>query len=58
MLYSDWYNCSKLPNMEDPYAEVYDGCYSIEIDENNNVTFKSINQEQLNGILEYEEKYY
>lgn len=58
MLYSDWYNCSKLPNMEDPFAEVYDGCYSIEIAENNNVTFKSINQEQLNGILEYEEKEY
>ena len=58
MLYSDWYNCAKLPSMEDPFAEVYDGCYSIEIDENNNVTFKSINQEQLNGILEYEEKEY
>ena len=58
MLYSDWYNCAKLPSMEDPFAEVYDGCYSIEIDENNNVTFKSINQEQLNGTLEYEEKEY
>ena len=58
MLYSDWYNCEKLPSMEDPFAEVYDGCYSIEIDENNNVTFKSINQEQLNGTLEYEEKEY
>ena len=58
MLYSDWYNCSKLPNMEDPFAEVYDGCYSIKIDENNNVSFKSINQEQLNGTLEYEEKEY
>mgnify|MGYP003291073075 FL=1 len=58
MLYSDWYNCAKLPSMEDPFAEVYDGCYSIEIDENNNVTFKSIHQEQLNGTLEYEEKEY
>ena len=58
MLYSDWYNCAKLPSMEDPFAEVYDGCYSIEIDENNNVTFKSINQEQLNGTLEYEVKEY
>lgn len=58
MLYSDWYNCAKLPSMEEPFAEVYDGCYSIEIDENNNVTFKSINQEQLNGTLEYEEKEY
>ena len=58
MLYSDWYNCAKLPSMQDPFAEVYDGCYSIEIDENNNVTFKSINQEQLNGTLEYEEKEY
>ena len=58
MLYSDWFNCAKLPSMEDPFAEVYDGCYSIEIDENNNVTFKSINQEQLNGTLEYEEKEY
>ena len=58
MLYSDWYNCEKLPSMEDPFAEVYDGCYSIEIDENNNVTFKSIHQEQLNGTLEYEEKEY
>ena len=57
-LYSDWYNCAKLPSMQDPFAEVYDGCYSIEIAENNNVTFKSINQEQLNGILEYEEKEY
>lgn len=58
MLYSDWYNCAKLPSMQDPFAEVYDGCYSIKIAENNNVTFKSINQEQLNGILEYEEKEY
>ena len=58
VLYSDWYNCAKLPSMEDPFAEVYDGFYSIEIDENNNVTFKSINQEQLNGTLEYEEKEY
>lgn len=58
MLYSDWYNCAKLPSMEDPFAEVYDGCYSIKVDENNNVTFKSINQEQINGILEYEEKEY
>ena len=58
MLYSDWSNCTKLPSMEDPFAEVYDGCYSIEIDENNNVTFKSINQEQLNGTLEYEVKEY
>lgn len=58
MLYSDWYNCCKLPNIEDIFAEVYDGCYSIEIDENNDVIFKSINQEQLNGILEYEEKEY
>ena len=42
MLYSDWYNCAKLPSMEDPFAEVYDGCYTIKIDENNNVSFKSI----------------
>ena len=58
MLYSDWYNCAKLPSMEDPFAEVYDGCYTIKIDENNNVSFKSINQEQLKGTLEYEEKEY
>ena len=37
MLYSDWYNCAKLPTMEDPFTEVYDGCYTIKIDENNNV---------------------
>ena len=58
MLYSDWYNCAKLPSMEDPFAEVYDGCYTIKIDENNNVSFKTINQEQLKGTLEYEEKEY
>lgn len=58
MLYSDWYNCAKLPSMENPFAEVYDGCYTIKIDENNNVSFKSINQEQLKGTLEYEEKKY
>ena len=58
MLYSDWYNCVKLPSMENPFAEVYDGCYTIKIDENNNVSFKSINQEQLKGTLEYEEKEY
>ena len=58
MLYSDWYNCAKLPSMENPFAEVYDGCYTIKIDENNNVSFKSINQEQLKGTLEYEEKEY
>ncbi len=56
MLYSDWYNCAKLPNMEDPFAEAYDGYYSIKIDKSNNMTFKSINQEQLNGILEYDQK--
>ncbi len=58
MLYSDWYNCSKLPNMEQPFSEIYDGCYSIEIDENNSVIFKAINQEHLNGTLEYEVKEY
>ena len=58
MLYSDWYNCSILPSMDDPFVEVYDGCYSIDIDENNNVTFKSIDQEELTGTLEYKENEY
>ena len=56
MLYSDWYNCSKLPSMQDPFAEIYDGSYTIKIDENNNVSFKTIDHEELNGKVEYEER--
>lgn len=58
MLYSDWFNCAELPSIQDPFSEVYDGCYTIKIDENNKVSFKSRTQEQLNGVLEYEEKEY
>ena len=52
MLYSDWYNCAKLPSMEDPFAEAYDGSYSIKIEENNNVLFITSNNEAFNGKLE------
>lgn len=58
MLYENWYNCASLPNMKDPFQESYDGCYKIEIDSENNVIFNTINAEQLQGILEYEEKEY
>lgn len=54
-LYIDWYNCIKLPSMENPFVESYDGYYTIKIDKNNNVIFKSIEQEILNGHLEFEE---
>ena len=58
MLYENWYNCASLPNMKDPFQESYDGSYKIEIDSKNNVIFNTINAEQLQGILEYEEKEY
>lgn len=56
MLYGDWYNSSKLPSMEDPFAEVYDGSYTIKIDKNNNVIFSTFDEEELKGKLEFVEK--
>lgn len=55
MLYGNWYNCSKLPSMENPFAEAYDGSYTIRIDKNNNVIFNTFNEEKLNGKLQIEE---
>lgn len=58
VLYDDWYNCSKLPNIADPFAEAYDGSYTIKIDKENRFTFTTFNGEQLKGKLELEEDEY
>lgn len=56
MIYCNWYNCSKLPSMEDPFLELYDGSYSFRIDRSNNVIFNTIDKDELKGTLEYEKK--
>lgn len=58
MLYQNWYNCVSLPNMEDPFIELYDGSYSVSIDRDNNVILNTINQKKLKGVLVLEEKEY
>lgn len=54
ILYDDWYNTTILPNIEKPFDVGYDGMYTIKIDRNNEVKFKTIDGEELTGTLEYE----
>ena len=56
MIYGKWYNCQELPSLKDPFVKIYDGSYSIEIERNNTVKFKTIDNEVLIGQLTYEKK--
>lgn len=47
----EWYNSISLPSIEEPFNEIYDGCYSIQIDKDGNVLFKPLNGEEINGKL-------
>ena len=46
-----WYNSIVFPNIENPFQELYDGSYSIEIDKKGNVTFKTLDGEELKGTM-------
>lgn len=47
----EWYNVPSLPNIDQPYNAVYDGSYSIKIDKNGRVVFKTLGGEVLEGQL-------
>ena len=47
----DWYNYISLPNIANPFNEIYDGSYSIQIDKEGNVVFKTLDGEELKGTL-------
>lgn len=47
----DWYNSISLPNISNPFNEIYDGCYSIQIDKEGNVLFKPLNGEEIKGKI-------
>lgn len=46
-----WYNWIAFPSIANPYNEIYDGSYSIEIDKKGNVVFKTLDGEELKGTL-------
>ncbi len=47
----DWYNSISLPNISNPFNEIYDGSYSIRIDEDGGVVFKPLDGEEIKGTL-------
>ena len=47
----DWYNAISLPSITNPFNEIYDGCYSIQIDKEGNVLFKPLNGEEIKGKI-------
>ena len=47
----DWYNSISLPNISNPFNEIYDGSYSIKIDKDGNVLFKPLDGEEIKGKL-------
>ena len=47
----EWYNAAEFPNISDPFQEIYDGSYSIQIDKSGNVTLKTLEGETVNGTL-------
>ena len=47
----EWYNTISLPSISNPFNEIYDGCYSIQIDRDGNVLFKPLNGEQIKGKI-------
>lgn len=49
-----WYNGSELPSIDEPFRAVYDGCYSVQIDEDGNVLFRPLNGETIVGKLSTE----
>lgn len=52
----DWYNYTAYPYISTPFNELYDGSYSIKIDERGNVQLKTLNGETINGVLTIENK--
>ena len=47
----DWYNSISLPCISSPFNEIYDGSYSIRIDEDGGVVFKPLDGEEIKGTL-------
>ncbi len=47
----DWYNHISLPSITNPFDGTYDGSYSIQIDKEGNVVFKTLDGEELKGTL-------
>ena len=47
----EWYNAAAFPSISDPFQEIYDGSYSIQIDKSGNVILKTLEGETVNGTL-------
>ena len=47
----EWYNAAGFPSISNPFQEIYDGSYSIQIDESGNVTLTTLEGETVNGTL-------
>lgn len=47
----DWYNSVSLPSILNPFDEIYDGCYSIQIDKDGKVVFNTLDGEEIKGFL-------
>ena len=47
----EWHNNVSLPSIPHPFNEIYDGSYSIKIDEQGNVLFKSLDGEEIKGSI-------
>ena len=46
-----WYNSIAFPDISNPFNEIYDGSYAIQIDKKGNVTLKTLDGEVLEGKL-------
>ena len=47
----EWYNIASLPYISNPFNAIYDGCYSIQIDKDGTVAFKTLKGEEIKGTL-------
>ena len=46
-----WYNVAELPQINDPFSEIYDGVYAITVEKNGRVRFTTTEGEVLEGNL-------
>lgn len=47
----DWYNGTSVPDVTNPFNEIYDGSYTIKIDGDGNVLFKPMDGEEIKGKI-------
>lgn len=47
----EWYNSPSLPNITNPFEEIYDGSYAIQIDKDGRVKLTTLTGEEVEGIL-------